>query len=75
MRSRTVRFFAVYCLPLWLALPEIVAALRETLPDLADYLPADLYRWLSLAVIAGGIYYRVKTTKPLADYTKDGGGQ
>ncbi len=68
LKSRTVRFFAVYAAALWVALPELVQALRENLPDLAQYLPDNVYRWLSLAVIVGGLYYRVKTVKPLTDY-------
>jgi hypothetical protein len=69
LKSRTIRYLGVYALAAWAALPELVATGREYLPELQDYIPADAYRWLSLALIFGAVYLRIKTTKPLADYS------
>lgn len=44
-----------------LVLPEIQAAL----PDMAQYLPSDLYRWLALGLVLSNLALRVKTRLPL----------
>lgn len=44
-------------------LPEIQASL----PQLAAYLPANVYKWLALAVLLTNLALRFKTTKALAD--------
>jgi hypothetical protein len=49
-----------------IALPD----LQNTLPQLAQYLGPDVYKYLSLAVVLSNIALRAKTTKSLADKGK-----
>lgn len=44
-----------------LVLPDIQAAM----PDLSQYLPADVYRWLAFGLVVSNLMLRVKTRLPL----------
>lgn len=44
-----------------LALPEV----QSTLPDLAQYLPAEIYRWVALALVLSNLGLRIKTRTAL----------
>ena len=45
------------------AIPE----LQATLPALQEYLPADVYKWLTFAALVGNMMLRVKTKSALSD--------
>ena len=65
LRSRTVRFFAVITPGLY----ALVEALRASTAEIRELLPEDWSKYLLAIAVAGGIYYRSKTTTPL---NKDG---
>ncbi len=49
---------------------EIVAAAQFYMPELAQYLPADIYRWLGVAIVVFNMYQRTRTKKSLAEKGK-----
>lgn len=61
-RSWTVRFNISVSL-LIAALPDIQA----NLPSAAQYIPSDIYKLLSLAVLLANILLRAKTSKALGE--------
>jgi hypothetical protein len=46
---------------------DIVLAVRENLPGLAEYLPANIYQAVGLAVVIFNIYQRTRTKESLAE--------
>jgi hypothetical protein len=62
VKSLTIWFNSSAAL-LIVALPDI----QNTLPQLAKYLGADVYKYLALIVVFSNIGLRAKTNKALAD--------
>jgi len=46
---------------------QIIAGVRDNLPALAEYMPANVFKAVGLAVILFNIYQRTRTTKSLAE--------
>jgi hypothetical protein len=46
---------------------QIVQGVQENLPGLAQYLPANVFKTVGLAVILFNIYQRTRTSKSLAE--------
>lgn len=46
---------------------SVIQGVHDSLPDLAQYLPANMFKAVGLAVIVFNIYQRTRTTKSLAE--------
>ena len=46
---------------------QVVAGVRDNLPALAEYMPANAFKAVGLAVILFNIYQRTRTDKSLAE--------
>jgi len=44
---------------------QIIAAVRDNMPDLAQYQPADVFEAIGLSVVVFNIYQRTRTTQSL----------
>lgn len=40
---------------------------HDYMPELQDYLPDNVYKWMGIVVVVGNIMLRVRTTKPLSE--------
>ena len=46
---------------------QIIAGVRDNLPALAEYMPANVFKGVGLAVILFNIYQRTRTNQSLAE--------
>lgn len=46
---------------------QIVSGVHENLPDLAQYLPVNLFKFLGVAVIVFNLYQRTRTKTSLVE--------
>lgn len=52
---------------IFLAAFPLVGMLKDSLPDLGQYLDPSVYKWVGLAVVVMNIALRFHTSKDLAD--------
>lgn len=64
LRSMTMWFNGLL-LAAWPFAEQIVGGMREYMPELQPYLPADVFKWVGLAVVVLNIALRVRTTRAL----------
>lgn len=62
LKSLTIWFNGIL-----LALLPIMEYLKDSLPQLQEWLGADLYRTVGLVVVIGNIALRYKTNKPVSE--------
>ena len=46
---------------------SLIQGIHDNLPDLSQYLPANVFKVLGVAVVVFNIYQRTRTTESLAD--------
>lgn len=52
---------------IFLALFPLIGIIKESLPDLGQYLAPGVFKWVGLVVVVMNIALRFKTNKSLAD--------
>lgn len=62
LKSLTIWFNGIL-----LALLPLMEYLKDSLPQLQEWLGADLYRTVGLIVVIGNILLRYKTNKPVSE--------
>lgn len=65
-RSTTVWVNGIL-LTLWPFAGDLVIAAHQYLPDLAQFLPADIYKWVGGVIAVFNIIQRARTTQSLAE--------
>lgn len=60
------RSVTIWLNTLFLAAFPLVQMAHDSLPEVAQYLTPELYRWVGLAVVLANIALRFKTTSDLA---------
>lgn len=80
-KSKTIRFATAIGSGVFL-LPDAFQSLKDELPFLQGVIAEDIYKYLAIVAVVGTVYYRVKTSTPLAAYksqndgeTEQGGGK
>jgi len=61
------RSFVVWFNGVLLAAFPVFQSAHDYLPELQQYLPSDVYKWVGLAVVMVNIMLRFKTDKPLEE--------
>jgi hypothetical protein len=61
-KSATIWFNGI----LLAALPLVETA-KDSLPQMQEYVTADIYKWVGLFVVISNIALRFKTSKPLSE--------
>lgn len=59
------RSFVIWFNALLLALLPVFEMAVSSLPQLREYLPDNVYKWVGLFVVVGNILLRFKTSQPL----------
>lgn len=66
LRSVTIWVNGVF-LALFPFADSIIQGIHDNLPDLSQYLPADVFKVIGVAVVVFNIYQRTRTNQSLAD--------